>query len=161
MLRRAVALYMVFVLTAGQSLCCCSAMSLSARSTPPVAGSECPAQPVRSCCCPERCEANGTPASSGHTGATGDQQPGEKPGKHQCPCQGKHKPQATAGESAAVGSAVQQAARLLALGFEFVAVTSGFDGPQQPAPDTGGGTSPPGHRLVARQLLDLHHLLRC
>ena len=157
MLRRAVAIYMAFVLTAGQSLCCCTAASLAPRISPPVAGGEQPAQPVRSCCCPERCAALGGLASPEHAGVAGGAPSDEKPVKHQCPCQGKHKPQATADVSAAVGSA----ARLLALGFEFVAVTSGFDGPQQPAPDTGGGTSPPGHRLIARQLLDRHHLLRC
>ena len=163
MLRRAVAIYMAFVLTAGQSFCCCSAASLAAHSSPAVVAgaAERPIPPARSCCCPERsATAVGMTTEGERPGAAGDQQPGKPPGKHQCPCQGKDKPTATAGETTAAPVAAPQMARLLVVVLEFV-VTFRHVCVDPVPPDAGGRTSPPGHRLVARQLLDLHHQLRC
>ena len=161
MLRRAVAFYMAFVLTAGQSLCCCSAASLASWSSPPAFGAEQPTSPARSCCCPERCAAAQRPTAEGKAVGVGHDQPADqRSGNHQCPCQGKDKPKATLGETTTAPMAAQQMAHLLVTVLEFV-VSFCHVCVAPACTDTGGSTSPPGHRLVARQLLDLHHLLRC
>lgn len=153
MLRRSVTIYLAFVLAVGPALCCCTTASVVA--APNTAGRGQPAQPAPSapsCCC---CKAD--PAAKGKPVAE-SAQTDHKPADHKCPCQqkgGKTFDRATASVSVQeIGRPLPDSAPFAV--FEFLTAC-----PVNLVIDSGGRHAPPGHRLVAQELLHAHHLLRC
>ncbi len=162
MLWRVVVSWLVLVLTAGPSLCCCVSARPAAAQVTPVDGHLAPrTAPPRPCCCPDRCAANaGRGAEPGRAeGRSSGHHNDQLPGKHECPC--KQSGTKKLDQSAPTASAAQEAARLLILTDEFSVVGSVPLPAVNPATDSGGGTPPTGHWLTAERLLDRHHQLRC
>ncbi|MFO0800555.1 MAG: hypothetical protein U0804_24060 [Gemmataceae bacterium] len=154
MFRRLLAIYMTFVLVAGPSLCCCTTAVASA--PPSGSGSSLPPSHRPSpCCCRDEC-----PTKSQHPlggGSPAEQAP--KPGKHQCPCKDSGTKQTL--DQPAPSLTAEEVARLLTATFQFVPAALTTDPVVDPDLDSGGGSSPPGHRLTSWRLLQAHHLLRC
>lgn len=156
-MQRLVAIYMTFVLVAGPSLCCCTTMY----AAPPAKAGPTPPSSERTppCCCKDHCPAkaeDGTGEPQGDDGKS-QPQPAPKPGKHQCPCKDKGGKQ-TLDQSSPTA---QDVSRLLTTTLQYIVVAFTADLAADSDLDSGGGSSPPGHRLTSWRLLNAQHMLRC
>lgn len=154
-MRRLLAIYMTLMLVAGPSLCCCTTLYAA---TLPAAGHATPS-PTRPapCCCQDNCPAKGENTSGDPQG--GRSLPEHPPGDHKCPCKDKGTKQTL--DQPVSSLTAQEVARLLTSTLQFVPVALTTDPVVDADLDSGGGSSPPGHRLTSWRLLQAHHLLRC
>ena len=136
MFRRVVAITMVLMMVAGQSLCCCSFTHLFARQadvrTTPVE------EPC--CCCPASKNEQETPT---------DKSEHKKPG---CPCRDDLSKPALVDRAVELPDQLRAASffAILALAFDPTSLIGVSDSPGGPLP-----------RLSAHDLLHVHHQLRC
>jgi hypothetical protein len=160
MLRRLVAIYMTFVLVAGQSLCCCTTVYAAHASKSATAGPA-SSSPDRTppCCCKDAPSEKAAGVSCHSPGGSDESQPAPKPGKHQCPCKDKGG-KLTLDSNSASSATAQDALRLLTSAFQYVLVAFTADLSADPTPDS-GGPAPPGQRLTSWRLLNAPHMLRC
>ncbi len=158
MVRRLVAICMTFVLVAGPSLCCCT--TLPAAQLPQPAPGSVSSERTPPCCCKDHCPAKSEAGSVTPQGIGGQPQHDLQPDKHQCPCKEKGSKQTFDKATPSLVSALETVRHLTAtLPFVFVTLTSA-DAVDSDL-DSGGGSSPPGHRLTSWRLLQAHHMLRC
>ena len=158
MVRRLVAICMTFVLVAGPSLCCCTTMH-AAQPPQPAPGSV-SSERTSPCCCKDRCPAKAEPGSATPQGVGGEPPHDRQPDKHQCPCKEKGSKQSFDKATPPVVSALDTV-RLHTATLQFVFVTLTTTDAVDSDFDSGGGSSPPGHRLTSWRLLQAHHMLRC
>ena len=136
MFRRVVAITMVLMMAAGQSLCCCSFTHLFARHT-----DDRPARTEVPCCC--------CPASKSEQETPTDKSEHKKPG---CPCRDD------LSKPALVARGVELPDPVRATSF-FAILTLAFDPTSLiGVSDSAGGPRP---HLSAHDILHVHHQLRC
>ncbi|MBA4066933.1 MAG: hypothetical protein C0501_25145 [Isosphaera sp.] len=156
MLRRLLAIYMTLVLAAGPTLCCCTTVYAADPQTP--RGPASPSSERTPSCCKDYRPANSEDASGETRGVGGKSRPAPKPGKHQCPCKDRSGKQTL--DQPSSSPTAQDVARLLTTTLLFVVALTA-DPAVDPDLDSGGGSSPPAHRLTSWRLLQAHHMLRC
>jgi hypothetical protein len=152
MLQKLLATYMAFALAAGPGLCCCTAAHLVA-GPPPAAGSD-PADDHPPCCC---CPADRPAPPAGDPCAQAPAPP--KSRGHHCPCRETGDTQQF-DRAAAASPAEPLPSRFVPPAFALIPL----DAPtaaQLAAPGQAGERSSILPFLSARDLLHVHHLLRC
>lgn len=159
MLRRLLAVYMAFVLVAGPSLCCCTTLYAAVPQSAAGPGSP-SSERTPPCCCKDQCPTKAANASGDPPGVGGKSEHDPKPGKHRCPCKEKGGKQ-TLDQTPPLSQTTQDVARLLTASLHYIVVAFAADLAVDAGLASGGGSSPPGHRLTSWRLLQAHHLLRC
>ncbi len=157
-MRRLLAIYMTFVLVAGPSLCCCTTAFAAAPQS--AAGPAPSSDRTPPCCCKDQCPTKAANASGDLPGVGDKTDHHPKPGKHQCPCKENGGKQ-TLDQSTPSSQTEKELSRLLTTALQYIVVGFAADPTVDSGLDSGGGSSPPGHRLTSWRLLQAHHLLRC